>query len=181
MVLLTTSRCYRELTCPPVRDGGSAVCSPYSRGRQAGQQGNAAGVGAGVSCKGEFDPLVEAVKAARSCATIINHLLSFDPCLNSGASETFELLTLQGRADMAIAMASSTAFGEAVREALVRSPSRDLRVNTMALLASLAGIDGALVEEERKKARIAGGDGRCTSLMTIIVSQCNTRTSLASP
>lgn len=70
---------------------------------------------------------------------------------------------------MAIAMASSTAFGEAVREALVRSPSRDLRVNTMALLASLAGIDGALVEEERK-ARIAGGDGCSTSLMTIIVS-----------
>ncbi|CAM9266774.1 unnamed protein product, partial [Scytosiphon promiscuus] len=53
----------------------------------------------------------------------------------------FECLTLRARASMAMAMVSSTAFGEAVREALVRSPSLELRANAFGMLAGLSRID----------------------------------------
>lgn len=62
-------------------------------------------------------------------------------------SATHECLTLSARAIIAMDMASSTAFGQAVREALVKSPSRELRVNARSMLASLSRIDDEIAVE----------------------------------
>ena len=196
VVLLTTSRCYRELVSPPIPHpprptqpdpmaSGSATAPSPTKARPAGpltaaaaalvasaasnnSRGSGGGSGGGGSssnsvagggsCKGEFDPLIETVKAARSCSTIITSLLTFPrpgPLLEPGTSAVnaaaaaaggrgvvvYGGLSLTDRASMAMDMVSSTSFGEAVREALVRSPSRELRTNAVGMLASLARID----------------------------------------
>ena len=123
MILSTTSRVYRELACSSPQDAGSA----------------------GSGSKEVFDRMAEAVKAARSCASMIKHVLSHRSC---ALPETLESPTPAGRAAIALSMASSTAFGEAIREALVRSPSSVLRANAMALLRNLASIGGVLAEAE---------------------------------
>ena len=82
-----------------------------------------------------FDRMAEAVKAARSCASMIKHVLSHRSC---ALPETLESPTPAGRA--------AIAFGEAIREALVSSPSSVLRANAMA--RNLASIDGVLAEAE---------------------------------
>lgn len=123
VVLSTTSRVHRELACSSQRDTGNA----------------------GSGGEEVFDPMAEAVKAARSCASVIKHVLS---CRSCTLPETLELPTPAGKAAIALSMASSTAFGGAIREALVRSPSSDLRANAMALLENLASIDGVFAEAE---------------------------------
>lgn len=156
MILFTTSRCYRELVSPPPQESRHKQSGSPSKMRQAsvgavnsgGGSGSGGGGGSGCS-KGEFDPLIETVKAARSCSTIITTLLAFPrPCPQPGSSAAaYACLTLSSRASMAMDMVSSTAFGEAVREAMVRSPSRELRTNTMSVLASLARIDREIAGE----------------------------------
>ncbi|CAN0216357.1 unnamed protein product, partial [Ectocarpus sp. 12 AP-2014] len=125
-----------------------------------------------TASKGDFDPLVETVRAARSCSAIITNLLTLPrspppppagPAGSGGGSAAAaataavqECLTLSARAGMAMTMVSSTAFGEAVREALVRSPSRELRENAMGVMAALAGIDREVAGEA---GAYEGGDG----------------------
>lgn len=163
VVLYTTSRCHRGLVFPPPQNprykewgtgsaGGSSAGGSPSKSRQGG---SGSPVGGG---KGEFEPLAEAVKAARSCSNIISQLLAYGPCPPPGAtSPAYELLTLQGRATMAMDMVSSTAFGEAVREALVRSPCGELRGNAMGVLENLNLIDVEIAEKERGV--VSSGDG----------------------
>lgn len=72
---------------------------------------------------------------------------------------------------MATELVSSTAFGEAVREALVRSPCHNLRANTMDLMANLAAFDRALAAEERMNiGDDRHEDGSAISLTTVMVS-----------
>lgn len=196
VILFTTSRCYRELASPSSQDcrykpwggslssGGLAVASMSSPckprqldpGSSSSSSSSSSGSsGGGVGCKGEFDPLIEAVKAVRSCSTIMITLLTFPRALPS------RCLTLSARASMAVEMVSSTAFGEAVKEAMVRSPSRDLRANAMSVLASLARIDRQIAGEEGPEGEGGSGGGGSTgcadgdgsgfiSLTTVMVS-----------
>lgn len=154
--------------------GGNGRGGGGGGGGGSGSSSNSV-AGGGGSSKGEFDPLIETVKAARSCSTIITSLLTFPrpgPLLGAGESaasataaaaaagvgvDAYGCLSLTDRASMAMDMVSSTSFGEAVREAMVRSPSRELRTNAMGVLASLARIDreiaAAMYVDE------SGGDG----------------------
>lgn len=181
MILFTTCRCYRELASPAAGGspaGGSSPPKPRHPATTASCSSSshdvaaAAAAAGGGACKGEFDPLVETVKAARSCSTIITNLLTFPrppPCgplpppVGGGGGETtrstHECLTLSARASMAMDMASSTAFGQAVREALVRSPCRELRVNAMAMLASLSRIDREIAAQVEAYGGEGGGGG----------------------
>ena len=133
MILFTTCPCYRELASPAAlgASGGSPTSSPV-KSRQSGAGGgggggSGSGSGSGAS-KGEFDPCLETVKAARSCSSIIAGLLTspasppplFLPAVVPSAT-VHECVTLSARASMTMDVTSSTAFGEAVREALVRS------------------------------------------------------------
>ena len=148
MILFTTCPCYRELASPAAlgASGGSPTSFPV-KSRQSGAGGGGGGGGGGGSgsgngsgsgsgsggsgsgaSKGEFDPCLETVKAARSCSSIIAGLLTspasppplFLPAVVPSAT-VHECVTLSARASMTMDVTSSTAFGEAVREALVRS------------------------------------------------------------
>lgn len=198
MILFTTCRCYRELASPVTGSspaGGPSPPKPRqpTTNNTPGGGGHSAAAASGA-CKGEFDPLVETVKAARSCLTIVTNLLTFPrlppgaplpppppshPPVGGGggggvgggkaAPATHECLTLTARASMAMDMASSTAFGQAVREALVRSPCRELRVNTMAMLASLSRIDREIDAEVEAYGGDGGGSGGFISQTTVMV------------
>lgn len=112
----------------------------------------------GNPTNGEFNPLMEAVKAARECSAVIGQLLTFrsfprgDGRVDHATETADQCLTLAGRASMAMEMVSGTAFGEAVREAMVRSPSGKLREFAMNVLSSLAEVDREIAGE-------AGGGG----------------------
>ena len=135
------------------------------------------------------------MKAARSCSTIITSLLTFPrpaPPVEPGESVSaaaaaeaagggrvavYGCLSLTDRASMAMDMVSSTSFGEAVREALVRSPSRELRTNAVGVLASLARIDreiAAAMYGDGGGGGGGGGSGEFISQTTVMVrSRCN--------
>lgn len=149
----------------------------------------------GNPTNGEFNPLIEAVKAARQCSVVIGELLTFRPCPRAQAQAQVEgqgqggggvdqatattadeCLTLAGRASIAMDMVSGTAFREAVREAMVRSPSEQLRAFVMNVLSSLAEVDREIAgEAEGGGGGGAGvGAGRkngFVSLTTVMVSR----------
>ncbi len=207
MILFTTCRCYRELASPVAGGGasrGSPTSSPMRPRQPATSGGGGSGSGSGAS-KGEFDPGLETVKAARSCSSIITGLLtaptpppppppgsnhhparlplaggagggraaavpsSSSSSSSSSAARPHESLTLSARASMAMDMTSSTAFGEAVREALVRSPSGPLRVNARAMLASLSRIDDEIAAEVEARGGDRGGFINQTTVMVSFV------------
>lgn len=180
VILFTTCRCYRELAAPAASaTSGTSLARPRHPASAAAAA--AAATTTATVSKGDFDPLVETVRAARSCTAIITNLLTLPrpppppPAGSGGGSAAAdaavqECLTLSARAGMAMSMVSSTAFGEAVREALVRSPSRELRENAMGVMASLAGIDREVAGEAGAYEGGGGGGGEFVSQTTVMVS-----------
>lgn len=188
MILFTTCRCYRELASPTT---GAATSSSPTKPHQSTVPPTSSGNSSSSTappCKGEFDPLVETVKAARSSSSIITSLLTSPhpqqqplcPPLppqsaaaggevEAGVTAAHECLTLSARASMAMDMASSTSFGQAVREALVRSPSRELRVNARSMLASLSRVDLEIAAEVEAYGGQGGERGGFISQTTVMV------------